>query len=204
MKYILSLICAMILPFAANASVDSNLVKKAENYLNSITGLSGEFIQYNGDNSARGDFAMLRPGKIRLDYSSLPIQLISDGTDLYFFDQDLDQITTVPVTSTPAGILVRKNINLQNGDIVVSETNKTDDDFSLKMYMKDNEGAGNMIVYFYNSPVKLKSWTVIDALGNKTDVSFQDLKTKTNFGKDYFQLERHKTVSGSGSDSYYD
>ncbi len=72
------------------------------------------------------------------------------------------------------------------------------------MHLKDNEGVGNMQVVFNSNPVKLNSWVVTDAMGNRTEVAFSDLKTKTDFEKNYFQLQRHKTVNVSGGDSFYD
>ena len=75
---------------------------------------------------------MLRPGRVRLDYKNMPVQLMADGADLYFYDKSLDQITTVPLTSTPAGILVRKKIDLQNADIHVIDTTESKDTFTLK------------------------------------------------------------------------
>lgn len=188
----------------ANAAVDSSLVASAEKYLNSITGLSGTFVQTANGKQEKGEFSMLRPGRVRLDYDNMPVQLIADGKDLYFFDKSLDQITTVPLTSTPAGILIRENIDLRNADINVVETQSMDDTFSLKMNLKGQEGIGNMTVVFDKSPVKLNSWTVIDATGAKTDVAFQNLKPKTNFASDYFQIQHHRTISTSGGDSFYD
>ena len=117
MKKVLVSLFFVLIGVNANAAVDNALVTKAEKYLNSITGLTGEFVQTANGHTERGDFTMLRPGRVRLDYKNMPIQLISDGDDLYFFDKSLDQITTVPLTSTPAGILVRKNIDLKNADI---------------------------------------------------------------------------------------
>ena len=203
-KFLITISICMSFAFSANAAVDSTLVKKAETYLNSITGLSGQFSQTANGKKDNGDFSMLRPGRVRLDYNKTPVQLISDGTDLYFFDKDLDQITTVPLTSTPAGILVRKNIDLQKADIAVIETKSNKNTFSLKMHIKGSEGLGNMAVVFDKSPVKLNSWVVTDATGVKTDVKFSGLKTKTEFGKNYFQIKRHKTTSTSGGDSYYE
>lgn len=208
-KLLLSVLCALtsvLLSTFANANVDNALVKKAEDYLNSITGIAGDFSQVANGKTAGGTFSMLRPGRVRLDYAKSPIQLISDGKDLYFFDKSLDQITTVPLTSTPAGILVRKNINLRTADIVVTDTSTNTDTntFALKMHIKDSEGLGNMVVVFDQSPVALRAWTVTDATGAKTDVSFSNMKTKTDFGKNFFQIQRHKTVSTSGGDSYYD
>ncbi|MCL2017754.1 MAG: outer membrane lipoprotein carrier protein LolA [Alphaproteobacteria bacterium] len=205
MKKLLFLVPFFFMAFQACAStVDSALVKKAEDYLNSITGLTGNFAQTAVGQKDSGTFSMLRPGRVRLDYKKSPIQLISDGKDLYFYDKSLDQITTVPLASTPAGILVRKNINLRTADIVVTETSSEKDNFSLKMHIKGSEGLGNMHVIFSNSPVGLVAWTVTDAMGAKTEIAFSGLKTKTDFNRHYFQLQRHKTASTSGGDSYYD
>ena len=186
------------------AAVDAALVDKAEKYLNAITGLAGTFVQTANGRQELGQFSMLRPGRVRLDYDNMPVQLISDGQDLYFFDKSLDQITTVPITSTPAGILIRKNVNLTNADINVIETVDYKNSFALKMNLRGQEGLGHMTVVFDKSPVKLNSWTVVDATGATTDVAFRDLREKTNFGKNYFQIQRHKIISTSGGDDYYD
>lgn len=204
MKKFLFVVFVALFSVASNAATDSALVQKAEQYLNSITGLTGKFVQTANGKQQNGDFSMLRPGRVRLDYDDMPVQLISDGSDLYFFDKSLDQITTVPITSTPAGILVRKNIDLENADINVVETFDWKNSFALKMNLRGQEGLGSMTVVFDKSPVKLSSWTVVDATGAKTDVAFRGLKEKTNFGKNYFQIQRHKTVSTSGGDDYYD
>lgn len=188
----------------AMAGPDKKLVANAEKYLNSVTGMTGEFVQTANGKKETGTFSMLRPGRVRLDYKNMPVQLIADGKDLYFFDKSLDQITTVPLTSTPAGILIRKNIDLTNADINVVDTASDNNTFSLKMNLRGQEGLGTMTVVFDKNPVKLNSWTVIDATGAQTDVAFRGLKTKTDFGKNYFQIQRHKTVSTAGGDDYYD
>ena len=204
MKKFLCACLFMLVSLSVYADVDNKLVAKAEEYLNSVTGLTGDFVQTANGKQQSGEFSMLRPGRVRLDYDNMPIQLIADGQDLYFFDRSLDQITTVPITSTPAGILIRKNINLTNADINVVETTDFKTAFALKMNLRGQEGLGNMTVVFDKSPVKLNSWSVVDATGAKTDVVFKGLKEKTNFGKNYFQIQRHKTISTSGGDDYYD
>lgn len=196
------LLCMMVIP--ARAAVDNALVNSAEKYLNSITGLTGDFTQTASGKKQHGVFSMLRPGRVRLDYNDMPVQLIADGRDLYFFDSSLDQITTVPLTSTPAGILIRKKIDLKNADINVVETTDDKRTFSLKLNLCGQEGLGHMTVVFDKKPVKLNSWSVVDATGTTTDVAFSGLKTKTDFGKNYFQISRHKTVSTSGGDDFYD
>ncbi|MDR2269035.1 MAG: outer membrane lipoprotein carrier protein LolA [Rickettsiales bacterium] len=202
MFHVLCLIFLLSSPLFAG--VDSKLVAKAEIYLNGITGLSGEFSQAAGGKRDKGVFSMLRPGRVRLDYSTLPVQLVSNGKDLYFYDKSLDQITTVPLTSTPAGILVRKKINLTTADIVVSETMSTPNSFSLNIHIRGQEGAGRMRVDFSQNPVALKSWVVYDATGMETEIVFVDMKIKTDFPKNYFELQRHKMTSNSGGDDFYE
>lgn len=204
MKRIIFVFSGLLFCVSATADIDKMLVQSAEKYLNSISGLQGSFVQTSDGKTEQGMFSMLRPGRVRLDYENTPIQLIADGKDLYFYDKSLDQITTVPLTSTPAGILVRKKIDLQNADINVSETVDNKNTFSLKMNLRDQEGLGYTIVNFDKKPVKLNSWSVVDATGTKTDVVFSNLKSKTNFGKNYFQLSRHKTVSTNNGDDFYD
>ena len=72
------------------------------------------------------------------------------------------------------------------------------------MNIKGQEGLGYMNVVFDKKPIMLNSWTVVDATGAVTDVEFGDLVKKTNFAKDYFQIQRHKTINTSGGDDYYD
>ena len=203
-KIIAGLFMACFCVYGGFAAVDNSLVVRAEKYLNSITGLAGDFVQTNNGKSEKGTFSMLRPGRVRLDYKNMPVQLMADGADLYFYDKSLDQITTVPLTSTPAGILVRKKIDLQNADIHVVDTMQSGDTFSLKMNLRGQEGLGNMTVVFNKKDSSLNSWTIVDATGNKTDVVFNNLKTKTDFEKNYFQIGRHKTISTSGGDDFYE
>lgn len=193
-----------LLPLNVFAAVDASVVARAEKYLNAITGITGDFIQMNNGKAEQGTFSLLRPGRVRLDYKNLPIQLMADGADLYFYDKSLDQITTVPLTSTPAGILVRKKIDLQNADINVVDTTDGANTFALNMNLRGREGLGNMTIVFDKKPVAINSWTIVDAVGNKTDVVFKNLRTKTDFAKDYFQIQRHKTFGTSGGDDFYD
>lgn len=204
MKKLFCAFWGMFLSGAVYANVDNGLVGVAENYLNSVTGLTGTFVQTANGKQENGVFSMLRPGRVRLDYDNMPVQLISDGRDLYFFDKSLDQITTVPLTSTPAGILIREHIDLRNADINVVETADLNNKFSLKLNLRGQEGLGNMTVVFDKNPVMLDSWTVTDATGAVTDVVFHNLKIKTNFASDYFQIQRHRTISTSGGDDFYD
>ena len=68
MKKLFVVIFAMFVAVSANAEVDKKYVAAAEKYLNSVTGLTGDFMQTSKGKVARGLFSMLRPGRVRLDY----------------------------------------------------------------------------------------------------------------------------------------
>jgi outer membrane lipoprotein-sorting protein len=203
-KIIISLFMC-VFAMSANAKVDGALITKAEKYLNNLSGITGDFSQKaTGQKEEKGMFYMLRPGKLRLDYNRLPIQLISDGSNMFFFDKSLDQITTIPVTSTPASILVRKNIDLRNDDIKVVETSENSDVFDLKLILKDNPGLGEMWVSFSKSPMVLNGWQLKDATGTLTTVQLNNIKTKTKYDKGFFNVQRHKTSTVENGDSFYE
>ncbi len=193
-----------VMSLNAFAKVDSDLIKKAETYLNNVSGLSGDFKQSssNGQKDS-GKFALYRPGKLKLDYKKSPIQLISDGTDLYYHDIDLDQITTIPINSTPAGIFIRENVDLRNDDVKVLETKSDNSKYSLKMIIKENPGLGTMIVYFDKDSDKLLGWSVVDATGLTTEIALSNLKPKNDFDKNFFNLKYQKTFTGDNQDSFY-
>ena len=203
MKKFFITIITIITTITSHAGVDQNIVRQAEQYLNAITGLTGQFTQTANGRDDTGDFSMLRPGRIRLDYKTLPVQLISNGRDLFFYDRTLDQITTVPLTSTPAGILVRENINLRTADIEVSETGSDANTMRVRMHMRNHSGAGNIELIFNKNPMSLKSWVVIDATGTRTEVVFSNMRVRTDFPRNFFELQRVRTTGASG-DAFFD
>ena len=77
MKKFFVIVLSLLLSVSANAEVNKKYVQSAEKYLNSVTGLSGDFIQTSNGKVAKGLFSMLRPGRVRLDYTNSKIQLIS-------------------------------------------------------------------------------------------------------------------------------
>ncbi len=78
----------------------------------------------NVTQQANGQMAFARPGKFRWDYSAPYEQVIvGDGSKLWLYDADLDQVTVKPlgdmIAGTPAALLagddaVEKYFNLKN------------------------------------------------------------------------------------------
>lgn len=186
------------------ASINKRLVDKTEDYLNKITGISSDFYQMENKKKVTGKLYLLRPGKIKLTYDNKKIELIADGKDLYFIDNSINQITTIPLKSSPAAILLRQSINLQSGDIKVINTKDYKDNFSISLQLQKQEGLGTLTLFFAKNPVKLYAWNIKDALENETFITFESFITKTDFEKDFFKVKKHITVNNSDGDSFYE
>ena len=70
MRKIIFMAFSFMFCLSASANVNMDLIKSAEKYLNSITGLDGGFTQTSNGKTQTGNFSMLRPGRVRLDYTN--------------------------------------------------------------------------------------------------------------------------------------
>ncbi|MFN3715673.1 MAG: outer membrane lipoprotein chaperone LolA [Thiobacillus sp.] len=115
MRFVLVLL-VFFLGGAANAGGIDRLkafiagAKTAEaDFSQTVTDKSGRITQ-----QASGKMAFARPGKFRWDYTTPYTQVIvGDGTKLWLYDADLDQVTVKPlgeiVAGTPAALLAGDN-----------------------------------------------------------------------------------------------
>lgn len=104
--------CVLALPLAAEAGGIERLnafiagAKTAEaDFTQTVTDKRGRVTQ-----EASGRMAFARPGKFRWDYQTPYEQIIvGDGTKLWLYDADLDQVTVKPlgdvIAGTPAALL---------------------------------------------------------------------------------------------------
>jgi outer membrane lipoprotein carrier protein len=76
-------------------------------FAQTVTGGKGEQVQ-----NAQGTLVIVRPGRFRWELTpqgGSPQLMIADGRNLWFYDQDLEQVSvkaaTAALTATPAGLL---------------------------------------------------------------------------------------------------
>ena len=145
---------------------------RAQTYLNSITTLQSRFLQASSTGSfAEGTLTLSRPGKMRLEYD-LPVQMliVTDGTWLIYKDLELDQISYLPLNSTPAGIIVREKMSFFGDDMNVVGIERGPGVLGITVTGEEPD-AGSMTLVFADKPMALKKWIVIDPQGVKTSVS---------------------------------
>lgn len=146
-------------------------IARIETYLNSIDSLKSSFVQLaSGGRFAQGTLYIERPNRLRLDYKPpTMMQVYANGSWLVHVDTELEAVTHVPVSSTPAGFLVQDRIKL-SGDVTVERVTHGEKTISLELIETKDPEAGRFILTFDEAPLKLKQWTVIDAQGVTTNV----------------------------------
>lgn len=143
---------------------DSADVERIQNYLNSIRTLRGHFIQTSSNGGfAEGKIYLERPNRIRIDYAPpTKLQVFADGFWLIYVDYELQNVDQVPLSSTPAALLVSKNVKL-SGDVTVLGVTRGKQTIDVRLTQTDDEDQGQLIFGFTDSPLQLQNWTVIDA-----------------------------------------
>jgi outer membrane lipoprotein-sorting protein len=154
-------------------------VGRAEAYLNDIRTMKARFLQSAPDGSvAEGTFYLSRPGKLRLEYDPpTPLLIIGAYQLLVYHDTQLKQTTQIPISSTPAGILVRPKITLMGADLTVIGFSERDGLDRITLAQTDDPQAGSITLIFTREPYQLRQWVVKDPQGQLTTVTFSDSRT---------------------------
>lgn len=153
-------------------------VDKAEAYLNDIRTLKARFLQSAPDGSvAEGVLYLSRPGKLRLEYDPpTPLLIIGNYQLLVYHDTQLKQTTQVPLSSTPAGILVSPKIDLNGAELTVTGFSDKEGLDRVTVTQTDEPQAGSITLVFTREPYQLRQWVVKDPQGQLTTVTLSDTR----------------------------
>lgn len=158
-------------PGPAFSDRDRADIAAAEAWFNRLTSVKARFLQIaqNGA-SAEGTAWIVRPGNMRFEYDREPVLLVASHGQFFHFDKALRQPSTVPISSTPLGLLLRDRVNF-SGDVTVSRVERSGGMFRITIHRTANPGEGRLTLVFSENPVELKQWAVVDAQGQETRVS---------------------------------
>lgn len=181
---------------SGNGAQDDRSAQNLERYLAGLSSLQADFHQLStvsgGDEAreASGRLYLQKPGRFRWDYRQPSPQLIiSDGVNLWLYDQELEQVTVKPIdeslTTTPALLLAGKASvaesftitagGSQNGlDWVRLTPKRTDTDFNeFRLGFAGGE---------------LKAMELRDKLQQTTRIEFSGVKRNTRLAGNLFQF----------------
>ena len=190
---------AVLLPRSANASdviglstAETKQVRSIETYLNAISTLSSRFMQVTDrGHFAQGEFLMARPGRMRIDYDPpTPILIVSDGTWVMYRDEELDQVSHVPLSQIPASIFFGDNVDFFGPDLLITDFTNEAGVQRITVQRSEDPTAGELTLVFAAKPLLLKKWSVIDAQGITTTVSLLGPEFGVKLSDDLFKVEQ--------------
>jgi outer membrane lipoprotein-sorting protein len=168
---------------------DKITVSQIESYLNGITTVEAGFVQMTAQGQyAKGRLYLQRPGRMRFEYEPpTPYLLVSDGTWFIYVDQELEQVTYLPLKKTPAALLLRDDFSFSKG-LVVTAFEKRTATVRVDVVDADRPEAGRVTLTFVRRPLSLKSWTVHDPQGQRIQVTLIDPRYGKPLDKSLFRF----------------
>ena len=161
---------------------DPAAIQRVEAYFNAMTTFRARFLQLaqNGG-SAEGTAMIWRPGRMRFEYDPPePTLLIAGDGQFFHWDRELRQPTTVPVNSTPLGVLLRNPLSLR-GDVTVAGTERSGGLLRMAVFRTAAPNEGRITLILEENPMQLRQWEVLDAQGRTTRVTLTQIETGVRF-----------------------
>lgn len=165
-----------------------DIIHKAEKSFNDIQSMTARFAQ----STSMGDYAegkvyLSKPGRLRIEYDPpIPVLVVADGSYFTFIDKELDQQSYIDLDSTPAGVLLRKSINLTEQDIRVVDVAEHPGVVNITVTSKSDPTVGKLSLIFTTKPFMFRQWQVTDAQGITTSVTLQNMETGVELDRKLF------------------
>ena len=197
------LFCLCFAVSAANAQTppakpfsqqQQELIKKIESYFNTIKTIKSKFYQISDNGaSAQGNFYVLKPNKMRLEYDPPhPIEVIADGYYLIFHDKKLEQVTYLDLDDNPASMILKENVSFEKEGLEITDFSSEPGLISVTVKKKNQPTAGNITLIFKDKPLTLKQWRVTDAQQITTLVTLDNMETNVTVDPALFKFKDPK------------
>ncbi len=172
---------------AGLSAEDEADLARVEVYLNGIRTLAGRFVQIAPNGAVSGGRIYLRrPGRLRFEYEPpTPILIVADGIWLVFYDSELGQVTRLPLSATPLGILVEDQIRLR-GRTAVRRVDRQPGSLRITLFDPERPDQGTLTLVLGDRPLVLRSWVVTDAQGLETAVALLNVKANVKLDPKLF------------------
>jgi outer membrane lipoprotein carrier protein len=193
---VFSLLLMMV--WACFAVADEPSSQKLQQLLTGMNTFEANFIQHNYDGrgsvlqTLEGKLQAKNPGQFRWQ-TKPPYQqlLVTNGKTLWLYDQDLEQVTVQPLddrlVSTPALLLTGRLDELNNAYEVYGEQLQKEWNFVLTPKSKDV--LFDRLRLEFSAKGKLSRMVIQDEVGQKTVLTFRDVKSNISLADSLFTFE---------------
>lgn len=175
--------------FLPQAKIDNNkyTIQRIERYLSGINTIVSDFTQVAPDGSlTNGKFYMKRPGKMRWQYNPpTPILMVSSGSELVYYDYELEQESHIPLDGSLISFLAQDKI-VFGGKVGITQFSNQANMIRIEVAQKDKPTEGKLMLEFSDKPLQLRSMVVTDAAGQVTNVALQNAKFGEQLDQELF------------------
>jgi outer membrane lipoprotein-sorting protein len=177
-------------------------IARIEAYLNDLHTLKARFLQVAPDGATtEGTTWLDRPGRMRFQYDKPSPLLLVAGHGLFvFYDRELKQVTNIPLSATPLGLLLRDHLTL-SGDVTVTGIERLPGQIQVTLVRTASPGDGSLTLVFADNPLALRQWAVVDGQRQETRVTLYNVQTGGDFDSAMFSLVDPKSFPDQ--DKYY-
>jgi outer membrane lipoprotein-sorting protein len=191
---------ALAQPALRPSPQDQADIQRVEAYLNSIHTLQARFLQVAPDGRLSQGTAWLgRPGHLRFQYDPPnPYLLVTGFGQLIFEDRSINQVTRIPLSRTPLGILLAEHVRL-SGSVTVTGIERLPGQLQISMVRTATPGEGSLTLVFSENPLALRQWTVVDAQRRATRVTLYDVEMGVSLNPRLFDFVDPGQFGGANS-----
>lgn len=158
--------------YAPLTDAQKQTVKAVEDYFNGVRSIKSGFYQVSQNGAAaEGTFLMKKPNKMRLEYTTQPVEIVADGYYLIFHDKKLEQVTYLDLDENPAALIMKDSLSFEKENLEIENVERENGLISLTVYRKNQPQTGKITLVFKDRPLTLKQWRVEDAQGVSTLVT---------------------------------
>ncbi len=152
-------------------------IDRIQDYLTNLTTIVSDFTQVAPDGSlTSGKFYLQRPGRMRWQYNPpTPILMVSSGSELVYYDYELEQISHIPLDQTLIGFLARNPIRFA-GTVGITEFSQEHGVIRIGLAQIDKPDDGELTLEFSDNPLQLRNMVIRDATRQVTTVSLNNAR----------------------------
>lgn len=190
-KFAVLLCCALLL-CAGNSHADDSVaqvhfltpaelamhqatIDRVQQYLSDLSSVVSDFTQVAPDGTlTSGKFYLKRPGKMRWQYNPpTPILMVSNGSELVYYDYELEQVSHIPLDSTLIGFLAQDKIRF-DGKVGIISFSENAGAIRIELTQIKKPDEGRLMLEFSDSPLTIRSMVVTDSTNQVTTVSLNN------------------------------
>ena len=172
--------------FTVSAFDEKLLLNIIEDNWNKIKTMSGNFIQYNSDETmSYGNFFLSKPFKSKFIYKNNNETIITTETLIVLLDKEGFRIDSYPILNSPVKNLLINEIDFQNMEtnIKINEKNNLYD-----IYISDLNQKGVAIFSFNKDGLDLEKWEIIDEFDQSTVLEFTKIKKNISISPETYKV----------------